>query len=133
MKSIEVLHTSFAVYVTVIAVVLLLAAGLAAASPGARKPMARLGKCALAGAAVAGGLVAWVNAKRHAQLVAQAARPVNGHHVTAAYLLADGFAFTFLIVTVIAFAVATLAARRRTPAPWQAAARPRAGAGMWRS
>ena len=134
MKSIEVLHASFAVYAAVTVAALVVVTGLIATSPGVARHMPRLGKCAVFGAAVAGALVWFVAARRHAALVASAARPAGGHHLSTAYILADGFAFTFLIVTVAAFIVATVAARRRrrAPAPWQPG-RPRAGAGTWRS
>jgi hypothetical protein len=132
-KSIEVLHTSFAVYAGVAAAPLAVVIGLMAASPGVTRHLPRLGKCAAFGAAAAGALVWWVSAKRHAQLAAQAARPVHGHHVTTAYLLAHGFAAAFLIAIAAAFTIATLVARRRPPAPGRAPARPRAGAGTWPS
>jgi hypothetical protein len=93
--------------------------------------MARLGRCAIGGAAAAAALVWFVDTRRHAQLVKQAARLAGGHHQTVAYVLADGFAATFLIVTVAAFIVATAVARWRAPAPRRVSARPRAGAGMW--
>ena len=131
MKAIEVLHTSFAVYAGVAAAALAVVAVLALA--GARRLAARLGKCAIIGAAAAGVLVWFAGSRRHAQLVRQAARPVNGHHVTTGYLLADGFTAAFVIVTVAAFIIATLAARRRAPASWQAPSRPRAGTGTWLS
>jgi hypothetical protein len=130
-KSIEVLHTSFAVYAGVAAAALAVVAVLALA--GARRLAARLGKCAIIGAAAAGVLVWFADTRRHAQLVKQAARPVNGHHVTTAYLLADGFTAAFVIVTVGAFIIATIAARRSTPVLGRAPARPRAGAGTWPS
>jgi hypothetical protein len=132
-KSIEVLHTSFMVYVAVAAAAVVVVIGLMVASPGVTRHVPRLGKCAAFGAAVAGGLVWWMNAKRHAQLAAAAARPVNGHHVTAGYLLAHGFAGAFLIATAAAFTIATLVARRRIPAPGRVPARPRAGTGTWPS
>jgi hypothetical protein len=128
-KAIEVLHMSFAVYaaVTVVAIVVIL--GLIVTSPGVARHMPRLGKCAAFGAAAALALDIYVDTKRHARLVAEAAKPVSGHHVTTVYLLACGFAGTFLIVTVAAFAVATLAARRRAPVRRPVAGRPHAGAG----
>jgi heme O synthase-like polyprenyltransferase len=131
-KSIEVLHTSFSVYAGVLAVAVVVVAVLAVTSPGARRLMPRLGKCATVGALAAAALVAFVDTKRHAQLVKQAARPVSGHHVTVAYLLANGFAAAFLAVTVVTFTIVTLAARR-PPAPRPVTDRPRAGAGTWRS
>jgi hypothetical protein len=132
-KSIEVVQTSFGVYAAVIAVAVVVVVGLAVTGPGARRPMARLGRCAIGGAAAAAALVWYVDTKRHAQLVKQAARPANGHHLTVAHVLADGFAATFLIVTVTAFIIATLVARRRAPAPWRMPARTRAGARTWPS
>jgi hypothetical protein len=127
----KVLHTSFAVYVVVAAVALAVVIGLIARSPGVARHMPRLGKCAVFGAVAAGGLVWFADAKRHAALVASAAKPVSGHHVTTAYLLADGFAGTFVIVTVVTFAIATWVARRRAPAFGRVPSRPRAGAGTW--
>ena len=131
MKSIEVLHTSFGVYAGVTAAALAVVAVLALA--GARRLAARLGKCAIVGAVAAGVLVWFAGTRRHAQLIKQAARPVNGHHVTTAYLLADGFTAAFVIVTAVAFIIATIAARRSTPVLGRAPARPRAGAGTWPS
>ena len=134
MKSLEVLHTSFAVYCGVIVVTLLFLIGLEVTRPGARGYLSRLGRCAIAGALAAAALDIFVDTKRHAQLVKEAARPINGHHVTTTYLLADGFVFVFVIVTVLGFIAATMAARRRPrPAPRASAGRPRAGAGMWPS
>lgn len=133
MKAIEVLHTSFTVYAAVTAIATAIVIGLIVTSPGAAGHMPRLGKCAAFGAAAALALIWYVDTRRHAQLVAQAARPVSGHHVTTAYLLADGFAGTFLIVTVAAFAVATVVARRRAPALGRAPSRPRAGTWTWPS
>ena len=133
MKSIEVLHPSFTVFAVVTALGLAVIIGLVVTSQGVARHMPRLGKCAVLGAAAAGILVWYVGARRHTQLAAQAAKPVNGHHLSAAYILADGFAFTFLIVTVVAFAVVTVVARRRAPAPGHTPSRPRAGAGTWLS
>jgi hypothetical protein len=132
-KSIEVLHASFAVFTAVTVIALAVVIGLITTSPGVARHMPRLGKCAVFGAAAAGALVRWVDARRHAQLAAQAAKPVNGQHLSAAYILADGFAFTFLIVTVAAFAVATVVARRRAPALRRVPSRPRAGTWTWPS
>jgi hypothetical protein len=113
MKSIEILHPSFGVYAGVLVAGLVVIAGLVAASPRVSGHLRRLGKCAIAGVAAATALVVYVNSKHHAELVASAARPVNGHRLSVAYILADGFAFTALVVTVVLFTVATLAARRR--------------------
>jgi hypothetical protein len=113
LKSLQVLHPSFAVYVGVLAAALVVIVGVAAASRGVKGHLPRLGKCAIVGVAAATGLVAWVNARRHAQLAAAAARPADGHRLSVAFILADGFAFTALVVTVALFAVVTLAARRR--------------------
>jgi hypothetical protein len=135
-KAIEVLHTSFAVYAAVTAVALAVVAGLVVTSPGVSRHMPRLGRCALLGALAGLALVDYADTKRHVQLAAEAAKPMpHGGHLAVSSLLADGFAGTFLIVTVAAFTVATLAARRRrrAPASWQAPGRPRAGAGTWRS
>jgi hypothetical protein len=133
-KSIEVLHPSFAVYAAVTLVALVVVIGLIATSPGVARHLPRLGKCAVLGAAAAAALDIFVDTKRHAALVTSAAKPASGHHLSTTYILADGFAFTFLIVTVVTFIIATVVARRRrAPAPWQAPARPRAGAGTWLS
>lgn len=125
MKSIEVLHPSFPVYAGVLVAGLVVIAGLAAASPRVSGHLRRLGKCAIAGVAAATALVAYVNGKHHAQLAASAARPGSGHPLSVAYILADGFAFTALVVTLVLFAVVTLAGRRRRQAPqpvaWQPA------------
>jgi hypothetical protein len=112
-KSLEVLHPSFAVYVGVLVAALVVIGAVALTSPGAHGHLVRLGKCAIAGVIAATALVIYVDSKRHAQLVVAAARPVNGHPLPVAYLLADGFAGTALIVTVALFAVVTLAWRRR--------------------
>lgn len=133
MKSTEVLHTSFAVFAAVTVVALVVIIGLIATHPGVARHLPRLGKCAAFGVAAAAALDIFVDTKRHAALVASAAKPANGHHLSTTYILADGFAFTFLIVTVVAFAVATVVARRRAPASWRAPARPRTGAGTWLS
>jgi hypothetical protein len=113
MKAIEVLHPSFPVYVGVLVAGLVVIGGLVASSPRVHGHLRRLGKCAVAGAAAATALVAWADSKRHAQLVAAAAKPVHGHPLTVSYLLADAFTFTTLVVTVAVFTVATLVARRR--------------------
>ena len=114
MKSLEVLHPSFAVYAGVLVAALVVIGAVAVTSPGAHGHMVRLGKCAIAGVIAATALVVWAASNRHAQLAAAAAaRPVNGHPLPVAYLLADGFAGTALIVTVALFAVVTLAWRRR--------------------
>jgi hypothetical protein len=129
-KSFEVLHTSFAVYCAVIVVTLLFLIGLEVTRPGARGYLTRPGRCAIAGALAAAALDIYVDTKRHAQLVKEAAR----HHVTVTYLLADGFGFVFVIVTVLGLIAAAMAAgRRRRPAARASASRPRAGAGMWPS
>jgi len=132
-KAIEVLHTSFAVYAVVTALAAAVVIGLVVTSPGVARHMPRLGSCAAFAAVAAAALDIYVDTKRHAQLVAEVARPASGHHVTAGYLLADGFAGVFLIVTVVTFAIATLVARRRAPASWRAPARSRTGAGTWLS
>jgi hypothetical protein len=125
MKSIEVLHPSFPVYVGVLVAGLVVVASLVAASPRVSGHLRRLGRCAIAGVTAATALVVYVNGKHHAQVAASAARPVNGHPLSVAYILADGFVFTALVVTLVLFAVATLAARRRRQAPqafaWQSA------------
>jgi hypothetical protein len=132
-KSVEVLHPSFAVFAAVTVAAVVVVIGLIATSPAVARHMPRLGKCAAFGAAAAGALVWFLDAKRHAALVASAAKPASGHHLSTTYILADGFAFTFLIATVVAFAIATVVARRRAPASWRAPARPRTGAGTWLS
>jgi hypothetical protein len=112
-KSIQVLHPSFGVYAGVLVAALVVVARLAATSRGVKGHLPRLGKCAIAGVAAATALVVYAGRERHARLAASAARPVNGHPQPVAYVLADGFAFTALVVTVVLFAVVTLAARRR--------------------
>ena len=117
MKSLQVLHPSFAVYAGVLVTALVVIGGLVVTSRGVHGHLVRLGKCAIAGVIADTALVAWVTSKKHAHLAAAAARPVNGHRVPVSYLLADGFAGTALIVTVVLFAAVTLTARRRrTPA-----------------
>jgi len=112
-KSLQVLHPSFAVYVSVLVAALVVIGGLVVTSRRAHGHLVRLGKCAIAGVIAAIALVVYVNSKRHAQLAAAAARPVHGHPLSVAQLLAEGFAGTALIVTVVLFAVVTLTARRR--------------------
>jgi hypothetical protein len=112
-KSVEVLHPSFPVYVGVLVAVLVVIAGLVAASPRVSGHLRRLGRCAIAGVIAGIVLVVWADSKRHAQLAAAAARPVHGYPLSVGYLLADAFAFTALAVTVAVFTVATLVARRR--------------------
>jgi hypothetical protein len=77
-KSIEVLHPSFPVYVGVLVAGLVVIGGLVASSPRVHGHLRRLGRCAVAGVAAAIALVAWADSKRHAQLVAAAARPAGG-------------------------------------------------------
>ncbi len=113
MKSLEVLHPSFAVYAGVLVAALVVIGAVVVISPGVHGHMVRLGKCAIIGVAAATALVVWVDSQRHAQLVAAAARPVNGHRVSVTYLLADGWTGTALIVAVVLFAMLTLAARHR--------------------
>jgi hypothetical protein len=117
-------HPSFGVYVAVLVTALVVIAGVAVTSRGVKGHLPRLGKCAVAGAAAATALVAWAGARRHAQLAAAAARPANGHRLSVAFILADGWVFTALAVTVVLFAVATLATRRRR-APASARPAPR--------
>ena len=111
MRSIEVPHPSFAVWCGVLAAALVVIAGLVVTSH-----LARLGKCAIAGVIAATALLVYVNAKHHAQLLAAAAMPADGHRLSVTYLLTDAFAFTTLIVTVALFAAVTMAARRRASA-----------------
>ena len=113
MKSLQVVHPSFGVYVGVLAAALVVVVAVVVTSCGVKGHLPRLGRCAIAGVAAATALVVWANGKRHAQLVTAAARPVNGHPLSVGYLLADVFAVTALVVTVVLFTVATLAARRR--------------------
>jgi hypothetical protein len=80
-----------------------------------------------AGAVVAGALVAWEDLHNHAALVAAAAGPQpKDVHETVGSILATGGIFTFLVVTGVVFAVATMGARRRAArvaeAPYPAAA-----------
>jgi hypothetical protein len=123
-KSIEVLHPSFAVYAGVLVAALVVVGVLVATSPRVSGHVRRLGRCAIAGVAAATALVVWADSKRHAQLAAAAAKPANGHHLTVGHLLADAFVFTALIVTVVIFTAVTLMARRRSAAaPVRASAR----------
>ena len=74
----------------------------------------RLAVSLAVGAVVAGGLVAWDDLHNHAALVAAAAAPEpKGVHETVGSILATGGIFTFLVVAVVVFAVATVLARRR--------------------
>jgi hypothetical protein len=112
-KSLQVLHPSFAVYAGVLVAALVVIGGLVVTSRGAHGHLIRLGKCAMAGVIAAAALVVFVNSKKHAQLAAAAARSVNGHRQSVTYLLTDAFVFTAVLVTVTLFAVVTLVARRR--------------------
>ena len=81
--------------------------------PGHQKGRRLAGSLA-AGAIIAGALVAWDGLHNHAALVAAAAAPEpKGVHLTAGSILADGGIFTFLVVAVLVFAIATLLARRK--------------------
>jgi hypothetical protein len=74
----------------------------------------RLAASAAFGALVAGGLVAWTDLHNHAALVASAATPEpKGVHETVGFILTTGGIFTFLIVTLLAFAVVTVLGRLR--------------------
>jgi hypothetical protein len=75
----------------------------------------RLAVSLAAGAAVAGALVAWEDLHNHAALVAAAAAPEpKGEHLTAGSILATGGIFTFLVVALAVFVIATVLARRRS-------------------
>ena len=78
MKSLQVLHPSFAVYAGVQVTALVVIGGLVVTSRGVHGHLVRLGKCAIAGVIAATALVAWVASKKLAQLAAAAVRPVNG-------------------------------------------------------
>ena len=125
MKSLQVLHPSFAVYVGVLVTALVVIGGLVVTSRGVHGHLVRLGKCAIAGVIAATVLVVYVNSKKHAQLAAAAARSVNGHRQSVTYLLTDAFVFIAVLVTVALFAVVTLAARRRRTAVFGRPARRR--------
>jgi hypothetical protein len=109
---VQVLHPSFAVYVGVLVAALVVIGALVVTSRGVHGHLVRLGKCAIAGVIAATGLVVYVNSKKHAQLAA-AAKSASGHRQSVTYLLTDAFVFTAVLVTVVLFAVVTLAARRR--------------------
>jgi hypothetical protein len=85
--------------------------------PGCGKARRLAGSLA-AGAVVAGVLVAWEDLHNHAALAAAAAGPQpKGVHETVGSILATGGIFTFLVVTALVFAVATMVARRRNARP----------------
>ncbi len=74
----------------------------------------RLAGSLAAGIVVAGAVVAWDDLHNHAALVAAAAAPQpRGVHETVGSILAAGGIGTALVVAVIAFAIATVLARRR--------------------
>ena len=81
----------------------------------------RLARSAVFGATIAGAIVAWDGLHNHAALVAAAAGP-NGAHETVASILVSGGIFTFLVLTLVAFAVSSAWSRLR-PQP-QARTRP---------
>jgi hypothetical protein len=89
--------------------------------PSRRRPSGtrlRLAAALAAGAVVAGGLVAWDDLHHHASLVAEANGPQpKGVHETVGSILAIGGVFTFLVVAVAVFAVATMVARARKGRP----------------
>ncbi len=88
--------------------------------PGRGKARRFAGSLA-AGAIVAGALVAWEDLHNHAALAAAAAGPQpKGVHNTVGSILATGGIFTFLVVAVVVFAVATMVARRRSARPAEA-------------
>ena len=75
---------------------------------------ARLAGSLAIGAAVAAALVAFENTYRHAALAAVAAKPLpHGGHQSVASILASGFVGTAVVVTVVVFAISTVAAYRR--------------------
>lgn len=121
-------------------IVLLIAVGVivlaVASSRRVRPHLPRLGASLGIGAVAAVALVAYVSTRRHAALVASAARPLHdGGHLSATFILADGFVFTMLAVGIIAFAVLTLAARSaaaRRKRSEQAGRGAPARAGAWR-
>ncbi len=78
----------------------------------------RLAGSLAAGIVVAGAVVAWDDLHNHAALVAAAAAPQpRGVHETVGSILAAGGIGTALVVAVIAFAIATVLARRRNTRP----------------
>ena len=82
--------------------------------PGTLGERRRLAVSLTAGALTAGALVAWDDLHSHAALVAAAAAPEpNGEHPTVGSILAYGGIFTFLVVALVVFTVASVAARRR--------------------
>jgi hypothetical protein len=83
--------------------------------PGPAGRRRRLAVSLTIGALAAGALVAWDGGPRHKALVAAAAAPEpKGVHETAGSILASGGIVTFLVVTGLVFAVATVVARRRS-------------------
>jgi hypothetical protein len=74
----------------------------------------RLAGSLAAGSVVAGALVAWEDLHNHAALAAAAAGPQpKGVHETVGSILATGGIVTFLVVSAVVFAAATVRARRR--------------------
>jgi hypothetical protein len=92
-----------------IAAAVLAAALLALACWRFRRLAPRLAKSALAGAVAAALVTGYAAAVRHATL----ARAAKTGHTSLRFVLASGFGAVFVVVTVAAFAVATLWARRR--------------------
>jgi hypothetical protein len=78
------------------------------------------------GAVAAGALTLYEATKRHAVFAAAAARPAPaGQHVSAAVILAVGFAATAVVVTVATFVVTTILAARRGQRAQRRSAQPR--------
>lgn len=105
-------------------IVAVVAAVLVLTSKRVRPYLPRFAGCAVGGLLVAGALTWFEDTKRHAALVAAAARSGRtGQHLSVHAILGYGFAGTAVIVTAVLLLVVA-AARRRRPAQRRTAARP---------
>src|SRR5690242_11051326 len=72
----------------------------------------RLPRSAMAGAVAAAALTLWVGTVRHAALARSAAQPLSGgQKLTPHSMLEGGFIATFVVVTVVVFAVSAVAGK----------------------
>jgi hypothetical protein len=106
-------HAAFAVWAAIagVSVAVIVLAGLGGLL---RRHAARLAGCSAFGAAVAIGVTGWFGGMGHARLARAAAHPApHQAAVTVNGTLASAFTVTFLVVTVLALVVVSLAGRRR--------------------
>jgi hypothetical protein len=110
-------HVAFAAWTVIagVTVALIVLAGLGGLL---RRHAARLAACSAFGAAVALGVTGWFGGIGHARLARAAAHPApHQAAITVNGTLASAFAVTFLVATVLALVVVSLAGRRRYAGP----------------